>query len=158
MSAEDLLIKEYFWLQSTIEDFGSQPITIKGWSATVAFAALLALYAKGSIGKVGVWLAAFAALPFWITDALWKTYQRAYQEQAEMIEALVSELNGVEAAAAQFKTLQISRNWQAFYGDSPWEKLANFCLAFIEPSVLFPHAPIILLGIVLAIFLPPKTS
>ncbi len=44
--AANCILKEYLFLQGTIEDFNKQVIQFKSWSVTVGIAALIAAYTK----------------------------------------------------------------------------------------------------------------
>ncbi|MEM8538310.1 MAG: hypothetical protein AAGF56_10670, partial [Pseudomonadota bacterium] len=86
----DLIWNEYEFLLNTYEGFNGLSFTLKGWSITVALAAILAVYSEklGAQGKVVLWSAALCALPFWGLDALWKLYQQAYLGRIKDLETI----------------------------------------------------------------------
>jgi len=73
---DDLLKEEYFHLQDTVEDFDQKALTIKAWSVTLSMAGFGVAFTKSAPSIL--LLAALASLLFWVTEALWKSFQRAY--------------------------------------------------------------------------------
>jgi hypothetical protein len=62
-----------FFLEKAYEDFDTRLMTIKGWAATVATAAIgLGFYQNSYL-----WLfAAGASVVFWYLGSIWKVYQK----------------------------------------------------------------------------------
>lgn len=84
----ELVWNEYEFLLNTYEGFNEFSFTLKGWSVTVALAAIFAVYSEnlGAQGRVLLWSAALCALPFWVLDAIWKIYQQAYLARIDYLE------------------------------------------------------------------------
>ena len=79
-----LLKDEYLLLQRLYEDFDSRALTIKGWGATVALAAI----GVGFYQSHYLWLfAALSSVVFASIEALWKTFQYAHGRRIELLEA-----------------------------------------------------------------------
>jgi hypothetical protein len=145
-----LLTQEYFVLQGVVESYNQQSLIIKGWSVTVGMAALIAAYAlpvAEAAGRAGVVLAALAAVPFYLTDALWKSFQEAYYPRIRCIEDFLRKPENDTPAA-----LQISFNWNAKYEA---EQAALFFDALTNAAVYLPHAFLFGVGLFMAFLLPP---
>jgi hypothetical protein len=87
MTAPDdpLLKEEYFHLNEIVEDFDQKALTIKAWSVTLSMAGIgVALTQKAAIVLL---LAGAASIMFWLTEALWKSFQQAYYPRIRDIEA-----------------------------------------------------------------------
>ena len=137
-----LLKDEYLFLEKTFEDFDARLMTIKGWSATVAIAAIgLGFYQNSYL-----WLfAAGASAIFWILEATWKVYQYNYRPRIETLEEAFQ-----ENKFSEITPLQISRSW--FESHRPLrERTLGFPMVrtLFIPIVLFPHFVIGLIGIIL---------
>ncbi|PWJ15050.1 hypothetical protein [Jannaschia seohaensis] len=146
----EALASEYELLCQTYESFNAQSLEIKEWGVTIGVAALIAAYAAKPAERPGrplVLLAAPAAQPFWITDALWKVVQTGYLARIGEIEAALREERPI-AALQSFSTLAASAEG-TFTPRAFWE-------ARINPTVFLPHAPIFALGLLLALIYPPK--
>lgn len=155
----ELLIREYFELQSILQDYTSDSLTIKGWSVTVGFAALVAVYTRpaGQIGRVGVALAGCSAIPFLLLDALWRSYQLAYYSRLCALEMALSgdhekfSRHCIEPPAETGPEI-----FRAWVDTVHAEEMEHIWIALTSWSVLLPHVVVIFAGIGLAVFLPPK--
>ena len=88
----DLLKQEYFFLQSTIEDYNKQIWIIKALGITGTGAAIvIALQQKQSlIALIGCAIPVF----FWVLESQWKHFQRGfYPRVAEIEEILIKDFN-----------------------------------------------------------------
>ncbi|HEY2498900.1 MAG TPA: hypothetical protein VGK24_17695 [Candidatus Angelobacter sp.] len=128
---------EYLLLQKFYEDFDARIITIKGWSATVGIAAI----GGGFFQSKFLWLfAAGASVVFWITEAVWKSFQYMYAPRIEAIEGAFRK-KSIENLAP----FQIYTSWFQTLQEQGFGVLANMKLAV----VLFPHLITVIVGIAL---------
>ena len=158
-----LLAEEYFALLAIVENYNDQSLVIKGWSVTVGIAALIAAYSQPlseGAGRVGVFVAALATLPFYLTDALWKTYQDAYAVRITAIEAQYRGPFNVDFGLPQSWSdvglLQSWSDWENAYDSYSLQSIMNYLGALINPSVFMPHVFVLIVGIVLAAKFPPS--
>ena len=83
------LKEEYFFLQSQYEDFDKRSLSIKGWIAGGALAAL-GFAVKATPGKATGFAciaAASIALSIWILEANWKMFQYGLRDRIRILEA-----------------------------------------------------------------------
>ena len=141
------LWEHYNVLFGIYEAFNEQSLVLKGWSVTVSLAAIVAAYSEtiGTQGRIAVWGSAISAAVFWLTDAYWKSYQEAYRVILKEMESTWSCTEGSQAP-----TLMV--DWKENY--HMWDFLTVLHL----PSVALPHAFVLVLGVALAVFYPPKAS
>lgn len=154
----ELLLREYFELQRIVEGYNGQSLTIKGWSVTVAFVALVTAYTQRvpGVGRAGVALAGFSALPFLVLDALWKSFQLAYYPRLCAIEmALSGDLERASEFCRAPATTgpEIFRSWDEAYNANELDLILQ---ALTTWAVLLPHIVVIVGGVVLAVVLPPR--
>jgi hypothetical protein len=87
-SAElELLKQEYFFLQTTIEDYNKQIWIIKalGITGTGAVIALMLQQKSGVIALIGCAIPLF----FWILESQWKHFQRGFYPRVAEIESIL---------------------------------------------------------------------
>jgi hypothetical protein len=145
-----LLRDEYLHLQKTIEDFDAKALTIKTWSVSFGFAAIAGAFASKQ--STVFLVAAGAALAFWLTEILWKGFQRAYYVRiAEIEQYFLTYKPKEENTANNITPLQITCSWK-----KTWEKqisTIDFFKIFIEPilwpAVFLPHVVVIVIGVYL---------
>lgn len=138
--------QEYEFLLATYEGFNDFSFILKGWSVTIALAAILAVYSEqlGVQGKVLLWSAAFCALAFWGLDILWKLYQEGYVGRILVLEEIPD-----CAAAPQPHSFGIYTGWRDHFqkeiraSPTEWFKAAY--------KTAFPHLFVLLLGVILAV-------
>jgi hypothetical protein len=84
----NLLEKEYFFLQTTIEDYNKQIWIIKalGISGTGAVIALTLQQKLGAIAFIGCSIPLF----FWILESQWKHFQRGFYPRIVEIESILT--------------------------------------------------------------------
>ncbi len=147
----ELLWDEYQLIYSVYESFDQQLLTLKGWSVSIGIAALIAAYTKpvSSYGRTGILIAAFSAIPFWLTETFWKLFQRTYLDRLLQIEECFKN-NIVDCEHAQIVTA-----WQDSFSSSKWPYW--FEGAF-DLHVLFPHFALLTAGIFLAVWYPPRPT
>jgi hypothetical protein len=85
----ELLKQEYFFLQSTIEDYNKQIWVIKalGITGTGAVAALALQQKVGIIAQLGCSIPLF----FWVLESQWKHFQRGFYPRVAEIEQIFAE-------------------------------------------------------------------
>ncbi|MCO4826450.1 MAG: hypothetical protein KC451_16510 [Amylibacter sp.] len=144
----ELIWKEYELLYSTYESFNQQSLTLKSWSVTVGLAAIIAVYSDkvGRFGRVAIISAALSAIPFWIVDAFWKSYQTAFLGRLEFLEGIQ---NCSETASHSFG---IVSDWDHSHEWFDWIGMLYM------PNVALPHAFVLLFGLYLAWKHPPKSA
>jgi len=120
---------EYFFLQSTYEDFDRRALTIKSWAIPAYVAGIAVAYDRG---EPLIWEAlAVAAAVFWYIEAKWKVFQYAYQGRIRELEAGFAEPSRLNDIAP----LQITRHWFADYRTGKSRLPAVAC----QPFVALPH-------------------
>jgi hypothetical protein len=133
----DFLKDEYLLIERFYDDFDARIMKIKGWSATIAIAAIGAGFYKTNL----LWLfAAGASLAFWILEATWKNFQYSHSPRIRDIEKAFR-----ESSFDNIEPLQISFSWNAaLSGLIPTQ-------TFFLGIVLFPHCITLIIGICLYI-------
>jgi hypothetical protein len=130
---------EYLLLQKFYEDYDSRVVTIKGWSATIGLAAIGGGFYQSSYP----WLfASVVSLICWILESIWKSFQSMFGSRISLIEKAFrdddfSAISPLQIYTSWFDTLK-ERGFHIFY-------------FFKSGIVVFPHAAIVLVGIVLFI-------
>ncbi|WP_422369106.1 hypothetical protein [Pelagibius sp.] len=147
------ILKEYLFLQQTIEDFNKQVIEFKSWSVTFGIAALIAAYTKpvSSAGRVGVAVAGLSAIPFWLTESFWKLSQHLHGERTKDIEKCLSD------GCTDLKPLQIYTSWFETLGGF-WTGVGHWLGVAFQPNVITPYVFLLATGLVLAWRFPPPAS
>jgi hypothetical protein len=149
---------EYLLLQNQYEDFDRRSLTIKGWVASGAAAALAISFSTSY--RLSVLIPVFVtviALVFWYLEAKWKLFQYALADRIRVIEAYFrDDPNKPEASPVPF---QIYNAWyRSYVKDEPiyeYEKafrprpqIARLGAAAMQPFVNALYAVIILLSII----------
>lgn len=144
----NFLWNEYELLYSTYESFNEQSLTLKSWSITAGLAAIIAVYSGkfNNFGRVAIVIAALSAIPFWITDALWKSYQNAFKSRLDALELI---RDCTESSNYGFG---IMSGWRSAHSNYDWLTL------IFTPNVALPHAFVLFLGLYLAWRHPPTSS
>jgi len=145
------LLEEYKISYGIYENYNQQILEFKGWSVTIGIAALIAAYTKpvSSFGRIGVLIAAFAAIPFWLTETFWKLFQRSYLDRILEIEACA---RGQSSEATSCNSVQIATSWKNAFQESKWDYWIG---GAFDPHVLLPHLALLVVGVALAIWCPP---
>lgn len=93
----ELLKQEYFFVQTTIEDYNKQIWVIKalGIIATAAVMGLALQQKQGLIALVGCTIPLF----FWILESQWKHFQRGFYPRAAEIEKILTMEYGLRSPA-----------------------------------------------------------
>lgn len=118
---------EYLFLQKTYEDYDGRAIIIKGWSATIGFAAI----GGGFYQSKYLWLfGALLALMFWGIEALWKSFQYMYETRIMLLERAFR-MNSF----AYLAPFQIYTFWGRKFQKNGFELRRNLNLGIVK----FPH-------------------
>ena len=133
-----LLKDEYAMLKQFYEDFDKRILGIKGWSATIAIAAI----GGGLQYRIRyLWLfAAAASLVFWLLESIWKRFQYLYAPRIHKIEESFREQKFDE-----MDPLQIYTSWYQVFEKEGWNIFSTFRLGI----VMFPHVLTLIVGTVL---------
>ncbi|MBL3553168.1 hypothetical protein [Rhodovulum sulfidophilum] len=142
----EIIWNEYNLLYSTYESFNQQSLTLKGWSVTVGMAAIIAVYSDkvGRFGRVAIVAAALSAIPFWIVDSFWKSYQVAFLNRLEGLE------NIQNCSEILNHSFGIVSGWKNAHSSFDWVGMLYM------PNVALPHAFVFFLGLYLAWRHPPN--
>jgi hypothetical protein len=153
IDVEELLREEYFQLQRTVQEFDGRTLTIKAWSVTFSAAGLGLAYQQNNPNLLLI--AAGSALVFWLIEALWKLYQRAFYARLGEIERYFA-----AAAPGPIAPLQIRQSWHnAFWGSPPKEaegRKRRWVPVPFFPGVMLPHVLVAVAGLALWAVEPPK--
>lgn len=144
----ELVWNEYELLYSTYERFNQQSLTLKGWSVTVGLAAIIAVYSEkvGQFGRVAVVAAALSAIPFWVIDSFWKSYQTAFLSRLDYLEGIQDCSRIASHSFGIVSDWQLSHEWFSWIG------------MLYMPNVALPHAFVLLFGLYLAWRYPPNSA
>jgi hypothetical protein len=135
-----LLKDEYSMLQQFYEDFDKRILGIKGWSATIAIAAI----GGGFQYRIPyLWLfAAAASLVFWLLEAVWKRFQYLYAPRIARLEEVFREGDFDEV-----DPLQIYSSWFDAFEKEGWRVFSTFKMGIVS----FPHLVTFIGGTILFI-------
>ena len=129
-----LLKDEYSMLQQFYEDFDKRILSIKGWSATIAIAAIGGGFAQTRY----LWLfAAAASLVFWLLESLWKGFQYMYAPRIEQLEEVFRKGNFDNVAP-----LQIYTSWFEVFQERGFQISSTFRMGIVS----FPHVITLIAG------------
>ena len=124
----DLLRQEYFFLQTTIEDYNKQIWVIKslGITGTGAVIALALQQNRSLIALVGCALPIF----FWVLESQWKHFQRGFYPR-------VAELEKILLTEHQLKGPAIYTTWSRSFKRNVLPKRQGYLWdGLLNPSVL----------------------
>lgn len=132
-----LLKDEYSMLQQFYEDFDKRILGIKGWSATIAIAAIGGGFYQTRL----LWVfAAAASLVFWLLESVWKGFQYCYSPRIAQLERAFREDKFDDIAP-----LQIGISWYTAFQKNGLQLLTTFRMGI----VCFPHAVTLIVGVLL---------
>ena len=135
LADDDLLKEEYFHLHKTVAEFDQKALTIKAWSVTLSMAGVGAAFTQKA--PVLLLLAAASSLLFWITEAIWKSFQQAFYERICEIESYY------DGSVSPVIHLQINKSWlNAFRRD----RVRTLWRIMYWPHVQLPHSVIVVGG------------
>lgn len=124
------LQQEYFFLQSTIEDYNKQIWVIKalGITGTGAVAALVLQQRANLIAQIGCCIPLF----FWILESQWKHFQRGFYPRVAKIEKIAKDSN--------LCSPRIYLEWcQAFRRNESPKRKGYLWDGFLNPSVFISY-------------------
>lgn len=134
-----LLKDEYLLILRFYEDFDARLITIKGWSSTVAIAAIGFGFQNA---RPQLWLyAAAASIVFWLLEGTWKSFQYSYAHRIQAIER-----------AFRDRTLDAITPLQTYTSWYEGWKRRNVWRVLRMPIVAFPHLVTAIAGVLLFVF------
>ena len=127
-----LLKDEYLFLEKAYEDYDARLMTIKGWGATVAIAAIgLGFYQNSYL-----WLfAAGASVVFWYLESIWKVYQNNYATRIKTLECAFRENQFSKIAPFQI----YNSWWESDQKVRKETKQLTFLRTMWNPNIFFPH-------------------
>lgn len=132
-----LLKDEYSMLQEFYEDFDKRILGIKGWSATIAIAAIGGGFYQTRL----LWIfAAAASLVFWVLESVWKGFQYCYSPRIAQLEAAFRQDKFDDVAP-----LQISSSWYTAFQKKGFQLFTTFRMGI----VCFPHVVTFVVGVLL---------
>src|SRR5918995_4057094 len=85
-SSEEQLLREYYEIFHTVDEFDKRLITVKGWGVTLSLAALAWGFQYAHYGLFLV--AALSGLTFWLIEGVMKRHQMRYYLRMREIEVL----------------------------------------------------------------------
>lgn len=124
----DLLKEEYLFLEKLYEDTDGKAHTIKGWSITVAIAAI----GTGILNtnKIAFLLGIVSSVVFWLLEGYWRSFTHYYAKRIQQIEEAFR-----KEALDEIFPLQIYSTWQKTHEENE----ANFWNYVFRNYVLWPH-------------------
>lgn len=127
----DLLKQEYFFLQTTVEDYNKQIWVIKalGITGTGAVIALTFQHSKPQIALFG------SAIPlfFWILESQWKHFQRGFYRRVAELETILRDQYHLKGPA-------IFGGWcHAFKRQAPFKRKGYLWEGLLNPSVFVSY-------------------
>ena len=116
----DLLKQEYFFLESTIEDYNKQIWTIKSLGLT-ATGAIIVLMIKKEINIANNIDFLVFAIPilFWALESQWKHFQRGFYQRVAVIESIFTQ-------NLDFQSPKIYGSWQHSFHRSAMPYQVNY--------------------------------
>jgi uncharacterized membrane protein len=158
---EDAILKEYYEIYKTVNEFDKNLLTVKGWGVTLALAALAWGFKEGHYGIFLV--ATLSGLSFWLIEGTMKRHQMRYYQRMREIEVLrYDQAEGEKAKEAS--SPRIDSSWShtgtLYTGKGTGDYRPEICSGprksyqwvWLFPHVALPHVVSVVAGIVL--FLP----
>lgn len=108
----DLLKQEYFFLQSTIEDYNKQIWVIKALGITGTGAVLALMLQQKTNASAIALIGCAIPLFFWILESQWKHFQRGFYPRVAEIELILTEGFGLHSP-------KIYSGWSSYFKRSP---------------------------------------
>lgn len=143
----NLLEKEYFFLQTTIEDYNKQIWVIKalGISGTGAVLALMIQQKSNAIALIGCVIPLF----FWILESQWKHFQHGFYPRVAEIESILRQDCG-------FRSPAICGSWLSTFKRPVIPKRQGYLWdGLLNPSVYISY--VLEIGFLLLLFVVPPS-
>lgn len=148
MGSEPLL-KEYYAILQTVNDFDKRLLTVKGWGVTLSLAALAWGFQFGHYGLFLV--ASLSSVGFWIIEGVTKRHQMRYyvrMREIEVIQYRTAAEDNLESQSSPridwtwFKAPKVFAREQVepLPAPSPHVKSLGYRFVWFLPHVLLPHA------------------
>jgi hypothetical protein len=128
------LKEEYFYLQKRVGDYDQHLMTTKAWSITFSMVGIGTAFAQKAPALL--LLAGLASILFWIIEAFWKSFQRAFYPRIMEIEAAFS--SGAPIRPLQTNTTAM-RTW-----NQDWPRVVG--KAMLYSYVALPHVVVAVVG------------
>jgi hypothetical protein len=155
---DDALLKEYYEIYKTVNEFDKNLLTVKGWGVTLALAALAWGFKDGHFGLFLV--AMLSGLSFWLVEFTMKRHQMRYYFRMREIEVLrynqVADEKAREASSPRIDSSWSQAGWlytgkgsKDYYPTIYPGPRKSYQWALFFPHVAFPHAVSVLAGMVL---------
>ena len=157
MSIEQLL-KEYYAILQTVNEFDKRLLTVKGWGVTLSLAALAWGFQFGHYGLFLV--ASLSSVGFWIIEGVIKRHQMRYyirMREIEVIQYQVAAEDNLENQSSPridwswFKAPDVfaGKPMEPLPAPSPHEKSRGYRFAWFLPHVFLPHVISFVAGLLL---------
>jgi hypothetical protein len=157
---EEALLKEYYEVYKTVNDFDKNLLTVKGWGVTLALAALAWGFKDGHFGLFLV--AALSGLSFWLIEGTMKRHQMRYYLRMREIEVIrydQAENEKTKAASSPRIDSSWSHAGPVYAGKETIEYFPkiwggprkSYQWAWFFPHVAFPHIVSVVAGTTLCL-------
>lgn len=160
MNEEDLL-REYYEIFHTVNEFDKRLMTVKGWGVTLSLAALAGGFQYSHYGLFLV--AALSGIGFWLIEGTIKRHQMRFYFRMREIEVLRHK-SASEENTGDRSSPRIDSSWSyagVLYSQKSEPKYRpveivgprrSYKLAWFFPHVLLPHIVSVVTGLVLLYF------
>ena len=135
---QSILKDEYLHIQSAIESYDGQIVSIKIWSIIFNLTALISAFATET--PEAFLIASLSAAMFWLTEGHWKTFQHAYYDRAGKLEEFFA------GKQQDIQPLQTGASWYENWQQGGTKQLLRI---MVQPQVYLPHVVTIVSGVVL---------
>lgn len=157
-SPDEQLLREYYEIFQTVNDFDKRLMTVKGWGVTLSMAALVWGFQYAHYGMFLV--AALSGLAFWLIEGTMKQHQMRYYLRMREIEVMQYD-QCIDDAAKSQSTPRIDSSWSnaamVYAGKRP--PVAHpvlddgphrsYQVVWLYPHVFLPHAVSVVAGLLL---------
>lgn len=151
----EALIREYYAIFETVNDFDKRLLTIKGWGVTLSLAALAGGFQFDHYGLFLV--GAISGLAFWVIEGIVKKHQMRYYPRMREIEVIQFNASADEKAR-QASSPRIDWSWsrageflstgQSQQGSPElYRKVIYYRVPWVLPHVFLPHAVTVAAGV-----------
>jgi hypothetical protein len=157
-SSEEQLLREYYEIFHTVDEFDKRLITVKGWGVTLSLAALAWGFQYSHYGLFLV--AALSGLGFWLVEGTMKRHQMRYYLRMREIEVLqYKRAQSYDTRA--LSSPRIDSSWShagwfysgkdttAYHPEVTTGLRKSYQLAWLFPHVCLPHVVSVVAGLVL---------
>lgn len=129
----DLLKQEYFFLQTTIEDYNKQIWVIKALGITGTSAVFGFIFQHKQNASLIAIIGCLIPLFFWILESQWKHFQRGFYPRVAQIESIMTNTYGLLSP-------KIYGSWTYTFKRSPIPQHKGYWWdGFLNPSVCISY-------------------